>query len=67
MELTAPYGHGGNYANLSDVVELIRTGGMPAGSRLTTGTTEPWLTPFDPANDAPITTFLQSLDMLFTH
>ncbi len=67
VALTAPYGHGGNYANLSDVVELIRIGGMPAGSALTTGTTEPWLTTFDPGNDAPIATFLQSLDMLFTH
>lgn len=67
VALTAPYGHGGNYANLGDVVELIRTRGLPAGNALTTGTTEPWLTPFDPSNDAPIATFLQSLDMLFTH
>ena len=67
VALTSPYGHGGNYANLSDVVELIRTGGMPAGSPLTEGTTEPWLVTFDPANDAAITTFLQSLGMLLTH
>jgi cytochrome c peroxidase len=67
VALTSPYGHGGNYANLSDVVELIRTGGMPAGSSLTEGTTEPWLVMFDQANDAPITTFLESLDMLLTH
>jgi cytochrome c peroxidase len=67
VALTSPYGHGGNYANLSDVVELIRTGGLPAGSALTEGTTEPWLVMFDQANDAPITTFLQSLDMLLTH
>ncbi|HEX3343118.1 MAG TPA: cytochrome c peroxidase, partial [Polyangiaceae bacterium] len=66
VALTAPYGHGGNYANLSDVVELIRTGGLPAGSPLTEGTTEPWVVPFDAANDAPITTFLQSLGMLLT-
>jgi cytochrome c peroxidase len=67
VALTSPYGHGGNYANLSDVVELIRTGGLPAGSSLTEGTTEPWLVTFDPSNDGPITTFLQSLDMLLTH
>jgi cytochrome c peroxidase len=67
VALTSPYGHGGNYANLSDVVELIRTGGLPAGSALTEGTTEPWLVMFDQANDAAITTFLQSLDMLLTH
>jgi hypothetical protein len=40
---------------------------MPAGSSLTEGTTEPWLVMFDQANDAPITTFLESLDMLLTH
>jgi len=64
--LTAPYGHGGNYTSLADVVELIRTGGLPAGQRLTTGTLEPWVTTFDASLDAPITTFLQSLDMTLT-
>jgi cytochrome c peroxidase len=63
VALTAPYGHGGNYASLGDVVELIRTGGLPAGSTLTEGTTEPWLVPFDEADVAPIATFLQCLDM----
>jgi cytochrome c peroxidase len=67
VALTAPYGHGGNYENLADVVELIRTGGLPAGSALTEGTTEPWVVSFDRSLDAPITTFLQSLDMNFTH
>jgi cytochrome c peroxidase len=67
VALTEPYGHGGNYANLSDVVEVIRTGGLPAGSPLTTGTTEPWVVTFPQAYDGPITTFLTSLDMLFTH
>jgi cytochrome c peroxidase len=67
VALTSPYGHGGNYANLSDVVELIRTGGLPAGSALTVGTTEPWLVPFDQANDALIVEFLDVLDMLLTH
>jgi cytochrome c peroxidase len=65
--LTPPYGHGGNYANLSDVVELIRTGGLPAGSSLTVGTTEPWLTTFDPSLDAPIVTFLDSLQTFYSH
>jgi len=67
VALTAPYGHGGNYGNLSDVVELIRTGGLAAGSPLTTGTTEPWVAPFDAANDAPITSFLDVLDQQVTH
>lgn len=65
VALTAPYGHGGNYANLSDVVELIRTGGYQ-GTNLTEGTLEPWLAPFDASLDAPITTFLNSLQMLLT-
>lgn len=65
VALTAPYGHGGNYANLSDVVELIRTGGYP-GSKLTTGTLEPWVAPFDASLDAPITAFLESLQMALT-
>jgi cytochrome c peroxidase len=64
VALTAPYGHGGNYASLSDVVELVREGGLPAGSALTVGTTEPWVAPFAPADVAPIATFLQSLDMM---
>jgi cytochrome c peroxidase len=64
--LTAPYGHGGNYSSLADVVELIRTGGLPAGARLTTGTLEPWVTTFDASLDAPIATFLQSLAMTLT-
>jgi cytochrome c peroxidase len=67
VAMTAPYGHGGNYTYLSDVVELIRTGGIPAGSALTEGTTEPWVVTFDGSKDGPITTFLQSLDMAFTH
>ena len=67
VALTSPYGHGGNYTNLSDLVELIRTGGLPAGDPLTIGTTEPWVVTFPQANDGPITTFLQSLDMQFTH
>jgi cytochrome c peroxidase len=61
--LTAPYGHGGNYASLTDVVELIRAGGLPTGSALTEGTTEPWVAPFDEADVAPLATFLQSLQM----
>ncbi len=67
VALTAPYGHGGNYAQLSDVVELIRTGGMPAGSVLTEGTTEPWVTLLDPSLDAPLVNFLKSLDMQVSH
>jgi cytochrome c peroxidase len=67
VALTAPYGHGGNYAQLSDVVELIRTGGLPSGSALTEGTTEPWVTTFDPSLDGPITTFLGSLQMQVSH
>ena len=63
VALTAPYGHGGNYAALSDVVELIRTGGLPAGSALTEGTTEPWVAPFSEADVTPLTTFLQTLQM----
>jgi len=66
VALTAPYGHGGNYASLAEVVELIRAGGLPAGMRLTTGTLEPWVTTFDASLDAPIATFLQSLDMVLT-
>jgi cytochrome c peroxidase len=63
VALTAPYGHGGNYASLSDVVELIRAGGLPAGSALTEGTTEPWVAPFSEADVTPLATFLQTLQM----
>jgi cytochrome c peroxidase len=66
VALTAPYGHGGNYIYLSDVIELHRTGGLPAGSALTIGDTEPWLAPFDQAEDAPILSFLQALAMSFS-
>lgn len=64
MALTAPYGHGGNYVSLADVVELIRGGGLPAGSALTEGTTEPWVAPFDHADVAPLAAFLQSLETM---
>lgn len=55
---TAPYTHGGAYASLRDVVELHRTGGLPLGSRLTVGTTDPWLSPFSEADAAAIVRFL---------
>lgn len=64
VAFTAPYGHGGNYVSLADVVKLIRVGGLPAGSPLTVGTTEPWVVPFDEADVAPLTAFLESLQMI---
>jgi cytochrome c peroxidase len=67
VSLTAPYGHGGNYSSLSDVVELIRNGGLDAGSPLTEGTTEPWLVRFDAGSDTPIVNFLDSLSMELPH
>jgi cytochrome c peroxidase len=67
VALTAPYGHGGNYVPMQDVVELIRTGGFTAGSPLTSGTTEPWLVPFDPASDTSLVAFLQVLDEQVSH
>ena len=63
--LTPPYGHGGNYIDLHDVVELHRAAGTPAGSTLTVGTAEPWLVGFDASDDGAIVTFLQTLTMAF--
>jgi cytochrome c peroxidase len=67
VALTAPYGHGGNYVQLSQVVDLIRTGGMPAGSPITSGTVEPWVAPFDPSSEAALVAFLQILDENIAH
>jgi cytochrome c peroxidase len=67
VALTSPYGHGGSYVALTDVVELHRTLGLPAGSKYTTGTTEPWLVPFDASQDTPIVNFLETLAMQFAH
>jgi cytochrome c peroxidase len=67
VALTAPYGHGGNYVQLPQLVELIRTGGMPPDSPLADGVTEPWLVPFDAANDATIAAFLGALDEHVSH
>ena len=67
VALTSPYGHGGSYVALTDVVELHRAAGLPAGSKLTTGTADPWLPAFDPSQDAPLVAFLQTLAMGFAH
>jgi cytochrome c peroxidase len=67
VALTAPYGHGGNFVQIADVIELIRTGGMPGDSTLASGETEPWLPAFDPSASAPIAAFLSALAETFTH
>jgi cytochrome c peroxidase len=65
LALTAPYGHGGNYTLLPDVVDLIRTGGLPQTSPLAVGTTEPWLPEFSAQASGSIATFLSALDEPF--
>ncbi len=47
------------------MIELIRTGGFAAGSSLTTGTTEPWVVPFDAGATPAIVAFLGVLDQSF--
>jgi cytochrome c peroxidase len=67
VALTSPYGHGGNYVYTSDVVELHRTGGLPASSPYTTGTFDPFVPTFPAAQDATIVQFLNALVMVFAH
>jgi len=58
---SAPYGHGGALATLSDVVANHAAAGLPAESTLASGTVEPWLPPIEDAQRRSLTTFLQSL------
>ena len=67
VALTGPYGHGGNYQSLADVVELIRTGGTPQGSSLAYGTIEPWVPAFDASMTAKIAAFLGALDETYAN
>jgi cytochrome c peroxidase len=46
LPLTAPYGHGGTYATLDEVIAVYADGGHPAEPN-STGTLEPWLLKFD--------------------
>ena len=66
VAFTLPYGHGGTYAGLTSVLEAHRTAGVPIGSPLTMGDSEPFLVAFDPSLEQAVITFLDALrlDML---
>ena len=46
LPLTAPYGHGGTFATLDDLLAVYAAGGNPK-EPTATGTLEPWLLSFD--------------------
>jgi len=58
---TAPYGHGGAITTIAEMTAALSTAGLDPSSALATGTTEPWVTPFDDATRDALTTFLRGL------
>jgi cytochrome c peroxidase len=58
---TAPYGHGGELATLSDVVQTYSTRGAPPENFRAVGTTEPWVPGFARTHIDPIADFLSVL------
>jgi cytochrome c peroxidase len=58
---SAPYGHGGTVATLSDVVALYRTFGVPADDARAAGTVEPWVASFGGATEELLPHFLGAL------
>jgi cytochrome c peroxidase len=61
---TAPYGHGGTYATLDEVVRHYGMRGLPAADTRAIGTTEPWAPLFDDLEQsrAALVAFLKVLE-----
>lgn len=59
---TAPYGHGGTFAELLDVSRHYGQRGLASDSPLASGTTEEWVTTFDHGAQRDLVPFLQILD-----
>ena len=57
---TAPYGHGGTFATLDDVLAVLAKGGDPQDAR-SIGALEPFLPTFDAKTASSIVTFLSVL------
>lgn len=66
VAFTLPYGHGGAYGGLTSVIEAHRTCGLPAGSSLTVGECEPWVSDFQLDDARASEDFLRALRLDMT-
>lgn len=58
---TAPYGHGGTFATLDDVLAVYARGGDPS-EPLAVGVLEPWLIPFDAPSTSALAALMDVMD-----
>lgn len=60
LPVTGPYGHGGTFATLGDVIAVYAEGGRPMDPK-SVGTLEPWLPKFDPPTAAALVELMNAL------
>jgi cytochrome c peroxidase len=62
VTLTAPYGHGGSLATMTDVLKTYSTAGLKVDDTRAAGPSEPWLPMFASSHVDELVPFMQLLD-----